>query len=213
MKKVEDLKIQKVKAQDELNLAKVKLDDISAVEKRLRDQLESLKKSGAPSEEILRHLKNSLKVAEDEKKLAMEVLKTAKENLGESENNMKIAMDKLAQMSKNSQEQKDFERKFQEEVDKRVKANQKALKSGTSSLGGAWFGSQGDITPLTKKELEELERLRSLGFDELSEDDKKRLLMLGQRQLATMESSNPPPFSSIHTTPYSAPPLSEPSHC
>ncbi|KAF7456941.1 hypothetical protein HWI79_2519 [Cryptosporidium felis] len=190
MKKVEDLRIEKKKAQDELNLANIKLEDISMVEKRLKEQLEEVKRSGAPSEEILRHLQKSLKVAENERKLATEVLRNAQENLGSSENNMKIAMEKLEQMKRSCGDQKEFEKKLREEVERRVKSNQRALKmsaQGESDQGELLMASE--IRPLNKKELEELDRLRSLGLDELSDEDKKRLLMLGQRQLATMELS------------------------
>ncbi|KAH8581484.1 uncharacterized protein ELE39_000545 [Cryptosporidium sp. chipmunk genotype I] len=190
MKKVEDLKIQKEKAQDELILAREKYNDITQVEKRLKDQLEEIKKSGAPSEEILKHLQKSLDIAERERMLASEIVKNAELNYGNSENNVKIAMEKLEKMKMKAGSQKEFERELKTEIEKRLSSNKNALV-----MSGQGEGDQGEylmsteIKPLNKKELDELNKLRSLGLDELSDDEKKKLLILGQRQLATMELS------------------------
>ncbi|POM83557.1 hypothetical protein CmeUKMEL1_07990 [Cryptosporidium meleagridis] len=190
MKKVEDLKIQREKAQDELVLAKEKYNDVKQVEKRLKDQLEEIKKSGAPSEEILRHLHKSLDVAEKERILASEIVKNAEVNFGNSENNVKIAMEKLEKMKIKSDSQKEFERELKAEIEKRLTSNKNALvMSGQGEIDQGEYLMSSEIKPLSRKELDELNKLRSLGLDELSDDEKKKLLILGQRQLATMELS------------------------
>ncbi|KAL3128560.1 hypothetical protein CHM_4g3430 [Cryptosporidium hominis] len=190
MKKVEDLKIQKEKAQDELVLAKEKYNDITEVEKRLKDQLKEIMKSGAPSEEILKHLQKSLDVAEKERMLASEIVKNAEVNYGNSENNVKIAMEKLEKMKIRSDSQKEFEKELKAEIEKRLASNKNALiMSGQGESDQGEYLMSSEIKPLSRKELDELNKLRSLGLDELSDDEKKKLLILGQRQLATMELS------------------------
>ncbi|OII72172.1 uncharacterized protein cubi_01505 [Cryptosporidium ubiquitum] len=190
MKKVEDLKIQKEKAQDELNIAREKYNDITQVEKRLKDQLEEIKRSGAPSDEIIKHLQKSLDVAEKERMLASEIVKNAELNYGNCENNVKIAMEKLDKIKAKAGTQKEFEKELKAEIEKRLNSNKNALVMfGQGEAEQEDYLLSSEIKPLNKKELEELNRLRNLGLDELSDDEKKKLLILGQRQLATMELS------------------------
>lgn len=190
MKKVEDLKIQKEKAQDELNIAREKYNDITQVEQRLKDQLKEIKKSGTPSDEILKHLQKSLDVAEKERILASKVVKNAELNYGNCDDNVKIAMEKLDDMKLKANNQKEFEKELKAEIEKRLSSNKNALiMSGQGENEPENYLMSSEIKPLNKKELKELNRLRSLGLDELSDDEKKKLLILGQRQLATMELS------------------------
>ncbi|KAJ1605033.1 hypothetical protein OJ253_3345 [Cryptosporidium canis] len=199
MKKVEDLKIQKEKAQDELSSAKEKYNDITQVEQRLKDQLEELRRSGTPSEEILKHLQKSLDVAEKERMLASRMVRSAELNYGNTEKNVKIAMDKLESMRARANSQKEFEKELKAEVEKRVQSNKNAMvMSGRGEADQGDYLMSSEIRPLNKKEQEELGRLRSLGLDELSDEEKKRLLILGQRQLATMELSVASTFGSLN---------------
>ncbi|KAK6589792.1 hypothetical protein RS030_192930 [Cryptosporidium xiaoi] len=184
MKKSENMKVQKETALEELNIAKNKLDDIRQVEDRLKKQLRDIKENGTPSDEILRHLEKSLKLAEEEKRLALEIVRNAQVNYDNTDKNMKMALSKLDNMRNKVDKQKVFENELKNEIDRRYKVNKNALKSKTSKEN-----EEDEIKPLNASEINELNRLRGLGLDELKDEEKKRLVMLGQRQLATMELS------------------------
>ncbi|KAH8738979.1 hypothetical protein FG386_003304 [Cryptosporidium ryanae] len=192
MKKSEDMKVQKETAMEELNIARNKLADIKQVEDGLKKQLRDIKENGAPSDEILNHLKKSLKLAEEEKKLALEVVQNAQVNYDNSDKNMKMAFDKLDKIRSKVDSQKVFEKELKNEIDRRYKINKNALKLSTIKE------EEYEIKPLSEKETGELNRLRGLGLDELTDEEKKSLIMLGQRQLATMELSVVKTFNELN---------------
>ncbi|OII77466.1 hypothetical protein cand_016260 [Cryptosporidium andersoni] len=201
MKQVEDMKIQHNTAHEELKLAKIKLNDIEDVEKILKKKMENIKSSGAPSDEILEYLKKALSVAEKEKKTAKKDVENARIGYDQSEVGMQTAIKDLENARDIYEKNKSFEKQLNEEREEKLKKRkerlQRAKEVGVSQANSDLLKC--DITPLLDHELEELNRLRQLGLEELSDTDRINLISLGQRQLATREVSFEASLASINS--------------
>ncbi|KAL7067212.1 hypothetical protein ACR3K2_23130 [Cryptosporidium serpentis] len=201
MKQVEDMKIQRNTAYEELKLAKIKLNDVEDVEKILRKQMENIKNNGVPSDEILEYLKKALNVAEKEKEAAKKDVENARIGYDQSEVGIQTAIKNLENAREIYEKNKSFEKQLNEEREEKLKERkerlQRAKEAGISQASSDLL--KRDITPLLNHELEELNRLRQLGLEELSDTDRINLISLGQRQLATKEASLEASLASINS--------------